>query len=48
MKIPPEKRSEIAVLSDDNGVLWAENICVNADNAFSKNTKRVYIVKKKG
>lgn len=48
MKIPPEKRNETAVLSDDNGVLWAENICVNADNAFSKNTKRVYIVKKKG
>ncbi|MGN1195100.1 MAG: tRNA lysidine(34) synthetase TilS, partial [Acutalibacteraceae bacterium] len=48
MKIPPEKRSEIAVLSDDNGVLWVENVCVNADNAVSKNTKRVYIVKKKG
>lgn len=48
MKIPPEKRNEIAVLSDDNGVLWAENICVNADHAFSMNTKRVYIVKKKG
>ena len=48
MKIPPEKRCEIAVLSDDCGVLWAENICVNADNALTENTKRVYIVKKKG
>lgn len=48
MKIPCEKRNEIAVLCDENGVVWAENICVNADNAVSGTTKRVYIVQKRG
>lgn len=48
MKIPCEKRNEIALLCDENGVVWAENIGVNAANAVSGTTKRVYIVEKRG
>lgn len=47
-KLPPDERNKIAVLSDDNGVLWVENICANAENAIGQNTKKVYIVKKRG
>lgn len=48
MKIPCEKRNEIALLCDENGVVWAENIGVNAANAVSGTTKRVYIVEREG
>ncbi|MGN1442502.1 MAG: tRNA lysidine(34) synthetase TilS [Acutalibacteraceae bacterium] len=47
-KIPVLERNKIAVLSDDNGVLWVENICANADHAVTQKTKKVYIVKKRG
>ena len=47
-KIPLCQRNQIAVLCDDDGVLWVENICANADNGVSQKTKKVYIVKKRG
>ena len=47
-KVPAEERNKIAVLSDDNGVLWVENICADAKNAVTQKTKKVYIVKKRG
>ena len=47
-KVPAEERNKIAVLSDDNGVLWVENICADAKIAVTQKTKKVYIVKKRG
>lgn len=48
MRLPAEQRCRVAVLSDESGVLWVEDICADADHAVTQKTEKVYIVKKRG
>lgn len=45
-KIPVHKRNEIAVLSDDNGVFFVENICVDERVKITEETKNIITVVK--
>lgn len=45
MKIPPEKRERIPLISDDNNVVWVCGAGVNAEFAVGKNTERILILK---
>lgn len=48
LKIPKEKRNEIAVLSNESGkVLWVDGICADAHCAVSHNTEMVIEIIKK-
>lgn len=44
LSIPPEKRNEVIILADENGLLLAENIGVDARAAVTKETKRMLCV----
>lgn len=48
LKIPHEKRNEIAVIHSGNDVVWVENIGVNAVYIPDKNTQKIITVKKDG
>ena len=41
MKIPREKRNLLAVLSDDNGILWVVGHKISEDYKIDENTKKV-------
>lgn len=44
LEIPPEKRNEIIIISDENGLLLAEGIGVDARAAVTKETKRMLYI----
>ncbi len=44
MHIPPERRSELAVVTDDLGVMGVVGICVDERVAITKETKKVLIL----
>ncbi len=48
LKIPVEKRRNIAVLADNNGVIAIEHIAVDSTRCAEKNTKRFLIIEMKG
>lgn len=43
-KIDPDKRNKIAVLADDNGVLWVEGFGADKRAAVSSKTKNVLVI----
>jgi tRNA(Ile)-lysidine synthase len=45
-RIPVEKRNDVAVLSDDNGVFLIENICVDERVKITKDTKNIITMAK--
>lgn len=45
LSIPPEKRNEIIILADENGLLLAEGIGCDARVSVTKETKRVLYIK---
>lgn len=45
LSIPPEKRNEIIILADENGLLFAEGIGCDARVSVTKETKRVLYIK---
>lgn len=48
LKIPPEKRNEIAVLHDGESVVWVEDIGVNASYIPDENSQKIITVKRTG
>ena len=44
-KIPLEKRAQIIVLADDNGIVWVEGFGVCERCCVDEHTKNAYIVK---
>ncbi len=48
MKIPADKRDAIAVLSDENGLIYVENVGIDARRSGDNNTKMYLIIEKKG
>lgn len=44
LSIPPEKRNEVIILADENGLLLAENIGVDARASVTKETKKVLCI----
>jgi len=48
MKIPSEVRNSIAVLHDEENVIWVEGVGVNARYIPKKETKEFLIIKKEG
>lgn len=43
-KIPPEQRKKMAVLADENGILWAEGFGTDRRAAVHGNTKRILVI----
>ena len=48
MKIPKEKRNAVAVLHDDEDVVWIEDIGVNHKYIPDENTQKIIAIKKDG
>ena len=48
MKIPTEKRNSIAVLHDDENVIWAEGVGINSQYLPKDTTKELLSIKKEG
>ena len=46
LKIPSEKRNEIAVLHDGENVVWIEDIGVNAAYIPDENSQKIFIIKR--
>ena len=48
MKIPADKRDELAVLSDRDGLIYVELVGIDAKRSVDNNTKMFLIIEKKG
>jgi tRNA(Ile)-lysidine synthase len=43
-KIPPGQRRQMAVLADENGILWAEGFGADRRAAVTENTRRILVI----
>ena len=48
MKIPAEERNNIAILRDDENLIWIDGIGTDGEYAPDENTNKVLIIKKEG
>lgn len=46
MKIPQEERGRLLIIADDNDVIWAEKVGINAKYAVDNTTKNVMFIKR--